>query len=143
MRISAKAEYACAAMLHLAASYGDPAPVGVKKIAETHGIDDRFLVQILLLLKKAGLVASVRGAAGGYHLVKSPESVTLAQIINAIDDSTFTPPSALSEVNRTPVAQVLLDIWRQVMAEQQKLLTSLTLADLLRRTQDNALSYQI
>ncbi|MGL4552207.1 MAG: RrF2 family transcriptional regulator [Gemmataceae bacterium] len=143
MRISAKAEYACAAMMHLAAHFGEPGPVGVKKIAETHGIDDRFLVQILLLLKKAGLVSSVRGAAGGYQLVRAPEKVTLAQIINAIDDSTFTPSSALSEVNRTPVAQVLLDIWRQVMAEQQKLLQGLTLADLLRRTQDNALSYQI
>ncbi len=143
MRISAKAEYACAAMMHLAASFGQPNPVRVKAIAETQGIDDRFLVQILLLLKKAGLVASVRGAAGGYHLVRSPEKVTLAQIINAIDDSTFTPPSALSEVNRTPVAQVLLDIWRQVMAEQQKLLQGLSLAELLRRTQDNALSYQI
>ncbi|NBO93756.1 MAG: Rrf2 family transcriptional regulator [Planctomycetia bacterium] len=143
MRISAKAEYACAAMMHLAAHYGDPQPVRVKAIAETQGIDDRFLVQILLLLKKAGLVTSVRGAAGGYQLVQSPEKITLAQIVNAIDDSTFTPPSALSEINRTPVAQVLLDIWRQVLAEQQRLLQGLTLAELVYRTQDNALSYQI
>jgi Rrf2 family protein len=115
----------------------------VKSIAETQGIDDRFLVQILLLLKKAGLVASVRGAAGGYNLVRGPESITLAEIINAIDDTTFSPPSALSEVTRTPVATVLLEIWRQVMAEQQKILQKLTLADLLHRTQEDALVYQI
>jgi Rrf2 family protein len=143
MRISAKAEYACAAMMHLAAHYGDPGPVRVKTIAETQGIDDRFLVQILLLLKTAGLVASVRGAAGGYNLVRPPEKITLAEIINAIDDSTFAPPAALAKVTRTPVVTVLLDIWRQVMTEQQKLLHSLTLAELLQRTQEDALVYQI
>ncbi|MFQ3591602.1 MAG: Rrf2 family transcriptional regulator [Gemmataceae bacterium] len=143
MRISAKAEYACAAMMHLAAHYGDPAPVRVKTIAETQGIDDRFLVQILLLLKTAGLVASVRGAAGGYNLTRPPDQITLAEIINAIDDSTFAPPTALAKVTRTPVVNVLLDIWRQVMAEQQKLLQSLTLADLLQRTHEDALVYQI
>ena len=143
MRISAKAEYACAAMLHLAAHYGDPSPVRVKTIAETQGIDDRFLVQILLLLKTAGLVASVRGASGGYNLVRPPDQITLAEIINAIDDSTFAPPTALAKVTRTPVVNVLLDIWQQVMAEQQKLLQSLTLADLLQRTHEEALVYQI
>lgn len=143
MRISAKAEYACAAMMHLAAHYGAPQPVRIKAIADAHGIDDRFLVQILLNLKKAGLVASVRGAAGGYHLVRAPDKINLAQIVNAIDDSTFTPSSALSEINRSPVVQVLLDIWQRVLSEQQKVLTHVTLADLLRRTQDNALSYQI
>jgi Rrf2 family protein len=130
-------------MMHLAAHFGAPQPVRIKAIADAHGIDDRFLVQILLNLKKAGLVASVRGAAGGYHLVRAPDQINLAQIINAIDDTTFTPSSALSEINRSAVVQVLLDIWQQVLAEQQKVLTNVTLADLLRRTQDNALSYQI
>jgi len=143
MRISAKAEYACAAMLHLAAHHGDPSPVRVKTIAEAQGIDDRFLVQILLLLKTAGLVASVRGASGGYNLVRPPDQITLAEIINAIDDSTFAPPTALAKATRTPVVNVLLDIWQQVMAEQQKLLQSLTLADLLQRTHEEALVYQI
>jgi Rrf2 family protein len=143
MRISAKAEYACAAMLHLATHHGDPSPVRVKTIAEAQGIDDRFLVQILLLLKTAGLVASVRGASGGYNLVRPPDQITLAEIINAIDDSTFAPPTALAKATRTPVVNVLLDIWQQVMAEQQKLLQSLTLADLLQRTHEEALVYQI
>ena len=59
MRISAKAEYACAAMLELAASYGEPQPVRIKAIADAQGISARFLVQILLQLKTAGLVASL------------------------------------------------------------------------------------
>ena len=74
MRISAKAEYACVAMLELAANYADAQPVRIKAIADAQGIPQRFLVQILLQLKTAGLVASVRGAAGGYQLAKPPES---------------------------------------------------------------------
>src|SRR5437763_4308853 len=82
---SAKAEYACIAMLELAGRYGDKTPVRVKTIADAHGIPQRFLVQILLQLKGAGLVASVRGASGGYQLARPPETVSLADIIQVID----------------------------------------------------------
>src|SRR5215472_4759389 len=85
MRVSAKAEYACIAMLELATNYAEPQPVRVKAIADAHGIPLRFLVQILLQLKTAGLVASVRGAAGGYQLARRPSEITLADIIGAID----------------------------------------------------------
>src|SRR4051812_21890208 len=95
MRISAKAEYACVAMLELAASYDDPQPVRVKSIADAQGIPQRFLVQILLQLKTAGLVASVRGAAGGYQLAKAPDHISLADVINAIDDRSLTTHTAL------------------------------------------------
>src|SRR3954452_13586856 len=73
MRVSAKAEYACIAMLELASSYGETQPVRVKTIADQHGIPQRFLVQILLQLKGAGYVTSIRGASGGYQLVRPPE----------------------------------------------------------------------
>src|SRR4051812_41992823 len=100
MRISAKAEYACVAMLELAANYNEPQPVRIKAIADAQGIPQRFLVQILLNLKTAGLVASVRGAAGGYQLARAPEAISLAAVINAIDDRSLTPGSALDEAGR-------------------------------------------
>jgi Rrf2 family protein len=144
MRISAKAEYACAAMLELAASYGEPAPVRIRSIAEAHQISARFLVQILLLLKKHKLVASVRGAAGGYQLARPPEQITLAAIINAIDDRVEPPRPALSKANRTPPVEVLLGVWRDVQRQEQQFLETLTLAELLRRAQrKDALMYQI
>jgi len=65
MNISATTEYACVAVLELAANYGSGEPVRNRKIAERHDVPSRFLVQILLQLKAAGLVASTRGAAGG------------------------------------------------------------------------------
>src|ERR1700730_13309503 len=107
MRVSAKAEYACIAMVHLALHHRDPVPVRIKAIADAHGIPQRFLVQILLQLKTAGLVASVRGASGGYQIAKSPEKISLAAVINAIDDRTLTPRSALGGGHRSTAGHVL------------------------------------
>src|SRR5436190_20185430 len=84
MKISAKAEYACVAMVELAAQYSKGQPVSIKAIAETYGISPGFLIQILLQLKGAGLVASSRGAAGGYQLAQAPDAINLANIIDVI-----------------------------------------------------------
>ena len=64
MIVSAKTEYACIAVLELAARHAVGEPVRIRDIAEAHGVPSRFLVQILLQLKSAGLVQSIRGAAG-------------------------------------------------------------------------------
>ena len=88
MLFSARAEYACLAMLELAAQYGDPRPVRLTEIANKHGISSpRFLVQILIQLNKAGLVTSTRGAAGGYHLARKPSEITLADVVSAVEGS--------------------------------------------------------
>jgi Rrf2 family protein len=144
MRISAKAEYACVAMLELAANFADTQPLPIKAIAEAQGIPPYFLVQILLQLKTAHLVVSVRGASGGYQLARPPEDITLADVINVIDDRASTPRSALTKGRRSPAVGVLLGIWQEVQAEEQRALRRITLAELVRRIQeDHALSYQI
>ena len=146
MRISAKAEYACVAMLELAATYADNQPVRIKAIADAQGVPQRFLVQILLQLKTAGLVASVRGASGGYQLAKPPESISLAAVINAIDDRTLGARGDRADLkmNRTAAVEALTSVWREVQMEEQRMLENLSLAELIRRTQlSNALSYQI
>jgi Rrf2 family protein len=144
MRISAKAEYACVAMLELTANYAESQPLPIKTIAEAQGIPPYFLVQILLQLKTAQLVISVRGASGGYQLARPPEAITLADVINAIDDRARTPRSALEKANRSSAVAVLLAIWQEVQVEEQRALQRITLAELVRRIQeDHALSYQI
>ena len=60
-------------------------PVRVNWIAEQHGIPARFLVQILLQLKSSGIVASTRGAAGGYQLVRDPSQITLAEVMDVME----------------------------------------------------------
>ena len=84
MRVSAKTDYAIRAALELAAA-GDDKPVKGERIATAQSIPLRFLENILMQLRHAGLVESRRGADGGYRLAKPPEDVTLADVIRAID----------------------------------------------------------
>src|SRR6266851_119798 len=125
MRVSAKAEYACVAMLELATSQGKPQPIRVKAIADAHGIPLRFLVQILLQLKGAGLVASTRGAAGGYHLTRSPEAISLADVINVVDRAA--PPRLDSAVlSPSTAVRAIRAVWQEVQAEEQRMLEEIT-----------------
>jgi Rrf2 family cysteine metabolism transcriptional repressor len=143
MRVSAKAEYACSAMLELAANWTEQRPVRVKAIADAHDIPQRFLVQILLQLKGAGLVESIRGASGGYQLARPPEEISLAAVINAIDRGSL-PRLGPIAPSRSPVVAAVRGVWHQLQVSEQRLLTELTLAELVRRAyQNHALSYQI
>jgi Rrf2 family cysteine metabolism transcriptional repressor len=143
MKLSAKSEYACVAMLELAANYRAGQPTRIKTIAEAHGINSGFLVQILLQLKTAGLVASVRGASGGYQLARPPEQITLADVLNAVEDRKQAR-SPLTEPPHTSAALVLQAVWREIQAEEQRLLEQHNLADLLRRAAPAAdLTYTI
>jgi Rrf2 family protein len=88
------------------------------------------LVQILLQLKGAGLVASVRGAAGGYRLVKPPQEISLATVMSVIDgQETLTSSASVT----SPAVAVLLETWRQIADAEREMLESTTLADLAER----------
>ena len=128
---SAKAEYACLAMLELAARHGDPKPIRLAAVADAHGIPQRFLVQILLQLKGAGLVASTRGAAGGYQLARPPEEISLADILGVIDRPDPSAPNAPGRTDPTALAGALREVWQQLQANRQKILENTTLAKLV------------
>jgi len=133
MRVSAKTEYACIAMLELAAHYGSNEPVRIRRIAERHDVPPRFLVQILLQLKGAGLVASVRGAAGGYHLIKLPQEISLGQVMEVIEGSTEENGQTSSASPDSPAVKVLMQAWKEVGEMQRKMLNDISLAELLER----------
>jgi Rrf2 family protein len=136
MRVSAKTEYACIAMIELAAQYSSSEPVRIREIAERHSVPPRFLVQILLQLKGAGLVASTRGAAGGYRLLSPPEQISLGKVMEVIDGllDEELPKSAASP--DSPALKVLAQAWKEVSAMQFKMLDGISLADLLERAKE-------
>ncbi len=143
MRVSAKAEYACVAMVELAARQNEKQPVQIKTIADAHGISPRFLVQILLQLKGAGLVASSRGSSGGYQLTRTPDKITLGEIINTIDRSPQ-GHSALTVLPQSQVVQAVRGVWQQVNTQEERILAQTTLAEMVRRTSESDMaSYQI
>lgn len=131
MNVSAKTEYACIAVLQLAISYGEQRPVRIREIAQAHGIPSRFLVQILLQLKGAGLVGSTRGASGGYQLIRDPAEITLGQVMRVIDGRAYEVAS--SAAVSTPSSRVLLAAWQQVADVQREMLDSVTFAELAER----------
>ena len=128
MPLSAKTEYACIAVLELALRYSRDEPVRIRDIADAHGIPSRFLVQILLQLKGAGLVASTRGAAGGYRLAQDPVEITLADVMQVIDGSMGEIDSSAGQ--STAATRVLLAAWRKAALAEQDILRGITFADL-------------
>lgn len=144
MKISAKTEYACIAMLELASRFGSGEPVRIRKIAERHDVPPRFLVQILLQLKGAGLVASTRGAAGGYHLVHPPESVSLGDVMSVIEGSSNGETKISSSASPdSPAVKVLNAAWQEIAEMERKLLGDISFAELLdrARSQDEQMYY--
>jgi Rrf2 family protein len=130
-------------MVELGTRHPTGQPVRIKSIADAHGISQRFLVQILLQLKGVGLVASSRGSAGGYQLARRPESISIAEIIRAIDRSPQAN-SALHTLPQSQVVQALRKIWGEVNRAEEQILEKATLATLVQRSQErDTASYQI
>jgi Rrf2 family protein len=130
MKLSAKTEYACLAMLQMAREYENPEPLQIRRIADEQGIPARFLVQILLQLKGASLVASTRGAAGGYRLARPPQQISLAEVIEVIEGD---DRPATNAGKPTPLVGALLVLCRELSVAQRDRLEDMTLTDLVER----------
>jgi Rrf2 family protein len=130
MSLSAKTQYAVLAMLQLAHEYAAGEPVQVRRIAERHGIPATFLVQILHELRRSGLVASTRGASGGYRLNRPPGEITLADVVDAFETAEEPAECAAAD---SPWGPALLDVCCELTRARRERLQSLTLADLAER----------
>jgi Rrf2 family transcriptional regulator, cysteine metabolism repressor len=128
MKISAKAEYACLAILALARVGRGSAPVHIHDISDAYVIPERYLVQILQQLKGAGLVESTRGASGGYRLAREASAITLGQVITAVDgpDPRRRPKTGIA----LPTRSVLDSVWDDVKAAEQAVLDRTTFGQL-------------
>ena len=127
MKISAKAEYACLAVLALAQQAPNAPPLRIREISEGFEIPERYLVQILLQLKSAGLVSSTRGAAGGYRLARSAASISLSQVLEAIEG---TEVSSRETSGVRKAASALAPVWERVRAAERAVLDRTTIAQL-------------
>ncbi|MCP5158344.1 MAG: Rrf2 family transcriptional regulator [Gammaproteobacteria bacterium] len=85
MKLSTKGRYAVTAMMHLAI-HDRHGPVTLAEISQCQGISLSYLEQLFAKLRKHGLVEGVRGPGGGYRLAKTPNQVTVANIISAVDE---------------------------------------------------------
>ncbi len=103
-------------------------PTTIEAIARKRGIPEKFLVQILLQLKRAGIVRSVRGVHGGYLLGRMPESITLLDIVQAVDGPVLRPLPVRDEGSAD-----LAPTWREVAAGIENVLREVTVRTILDR----------
>ena len=130
MRISAKVDYAVRAAIELAAAGGDP--IKGEAIADAQGIPLKFLENILGELKHTGIVASRRGAQGGYWLAKPAEEVNLADIVRAVEGPLATVrgqgPESLTYKGE---AEPLQKVWIALRANIREVMEDTSLADVV------------
>ena len=131
MKLSTKGRYATRAMLDLAQHFGE-GPILVKDISKRQGISERYLEQILISLKTAGFVRGIRGARGGFVLLKSPSEIRLIDIVQTMEGSTA-PVECVDDSSLCPQSDqcVTREVWAEVKGAIDKVLESTTLEDLL------------
>ena len=100
MKLSKRSEYGLRALLDMAAR-DDQRPMPLKDLADCNNIPLKFLEQIFLILRHAGIVRSVAGARGGYRLGRPAQDITLGQVIRTLD-GTIAPVSCISQIAYEP-----------------------------------------
>lgn len=136
MNISSRCEYACRAVVELACHENSETPVTAVHIAERRGIPEKYLVHILLQLKRAGLVKSIRGAQGGYLLAKSPDEISLLDLVQSIDGPILDPLPVEDEGGAD-----LRVAWQDVARGIETCLTDITVRDILNRAAKGTMYY--
>ena len=136
MKLSTKGEYASRAMLELALRY-DEGPLHIRDISAAQEIPERFLEQILLLLKRAGYLRSKKGPNGGYFLAKPPSRISVAEVIRVMDGP-LAPIDCVSvtahEICPCERGCGLKGLWKEIRDAVATILERTTFDDLVDRT---------
>ncbi|MEM9449439.1 MAG: Rrf2 family transcriptional regulator [Cyanobacteria bacterium P01_E01_bin.6] len=138
LELSSKCDYCLSALIELADLYSSGQPLQIRQIAKRQNIPERYLEQLLLLLKRGGLVRSQRGMNGGYSLARDPQSISILEVIQCIDgtDNTRHPEDC---AERTPESKTVRTVWGRACDAAEDILESCTLKDLINKRNE---SYQ-
>ena len=134
MRISSKGEYGLRALFDLAQRYG-AGPVQSHDIHERQGVDENYLNQILISLRKAGLIESVRGPQGGHRLARPPSNITLLEVVVALEGPIL-PLDAGREAGDAAEAidlEIIREVWSGARGQLERYLGGITLEELAQR----------
>lgn len=135
MKLSTKGRYGVKAMLDLAMHYGEE-PISIKSISERQHISEYYLEQLFSPLRKANLIKSVRGAQGGYVLSKSPEEITVADVMYVLEG-----PIEISDCLEETVCNNIdccatRNLWERIRNSIDDVMKSTTLQDMINDYKD-------
>ncbi len=127
MELSARVEYALAALLELTNHLDSSDPLQIKHIALKQDIPYRYLEHIFNTLSRAGIVQGQRGMKGGYWLLRQPQKITLLDVFECFENSRMTEPT---QVNLPLTRSIIRNAWQQADQSAKGVLQQLTLHDL-------------
>lgn len=130
MRLSTKGRYGVKALFELALRHG-AGPLSLKEIAERQGLSEHYMEQLAAPLRKAGLIASIRGAHGGYVLGRDPDQIKIGDILRALE----------GPLEEAPEEGPGRDVWHRVTDRLIQVLDTLTLGDLVDEVRSEQESY--
>jgi Rrf2 family protein len=135
MRLSTRVRYGARLLVDLGAHYGE-GPILLKEIAKRQGLSKKYLEQILIPLKSAGLVRAVRGSKGGYSLVKEPGRLKMIEVYKALEETAPLTP-CLEPDQACPhglgTSCPTRTLWRRLHVSMETILEETTLSDLIRQ----------
>jgi len=132
MRLTTKGRYAVTAMLDLAIHHGT-GPVTLADIARRQGISLSYLEQLFALLRKRGLVSSVRGPGGGYKLGRDADAIAVVDVIGAVDESVDATRCGGRENCQGEERCLTHDLWQDLSKQIYDFLGAIDLAQLVER----------
>jgi Rrf2 family transcriptional regulator, cysteine metabolism repressor len=132
MNFTAKEDYGLRAVLDLALHSG-ATPVRASEIAARQQIPEQFLEQLLAILRRAEIVRSIRGAAGGYALACSPDKITVGDVLRSLSGP-FVPSDLIDkQANDSTEGDVIREVWGAFRSAIRSVADTTTLQDLLDR----------
>lgn len=134
MKISTKGRYGLTIIIELGRNYGE-GPVPLRKIAETHGLSEAYLEQLISLLRNSGLVQSVRGAYGGYMLSRPPKTISAGDVIRVLEGP-IQPVEGIEDE-----AQPQRELWVRIRDAVKTVLDTTTIEDLITHSDDGTDPY--
>lgn len=142
MKISAKIDYACRALLALALHWPNTTPLQIHVIAKRQDIPIKFLTQILINLKQMGYVKSIRGKSGGYLLSQAPEMIQLGEVVQQM--SPAKTGRDLPDVSQEK-KHVMSLVWAEVDVALAEVMQKITFESIAQRQrhQDNIVMFEI
>ena len=140
MKISTKGRYALRLMLDLAQYSNENEYVSIKKVSQRQDISEKYLEQIVAQLSRANFVKSIRGAQGGYRLVKAPENYTVGMILRLIEGNLCSVSCLEDNPNKCQRCNncVTLEVWQQINDAVDSVIDNITLQDLVQKQQAKA-----
>lgn len=139
MRLSTRGHYGLKAMFELAKNYGS-GPISLRTVAERQNLSDHYLEQLIAVLRKAGLVKSVRGAQGGYVLAREPSEIKVGDVVRVLEGP-IAPVFCVSEKDPGCCDEVdyciTRTVWVRVRDALAAVMDSISLADMCQEAKES------